>query len=87
MIVKYHKVFEKHFKKRVFPNTKLLEKFNRRIKTFFENPNDSSLRNHRLIGDKNEYLSFSITGDIRVVYKVEGETIVLLDIGSHSQVY
>lgn len=31
--------------------------------------------------------AFWITGDIRVVYRVRGDTVYFLDIGTHNQVY
>jgi len=34
------------------------------------------------------FYAFSITGDIRVIYqKISDEEIILVDIGSHNQVY
>lgn len=50
-------------------------------------PKQALLNDHALHGDLEGYRSFSVTGDIRVVYKIEGETIKLFDIGRHNQVY
>lgn len=87
MIILYHKVFRKHFKKRIVPNFSLVKKFEERLQLFLINPTHPSLQNHRLIGHKKEYCSFSIAGDIRVIYKIENETIKFYDVGSHNQVY
>lgn len=54
---------------------------------FLDNPKNSSLKDHALIGKKAGYRSFSITGNIRVVYKIVEDGIVLYDIGTHNQVY
>ena len=42
---------------------------------------------HKLIGSLEGFRSFSITGDIRVVYRKDGAEIELYDIGTHNQVY
>ncbi len=43
---------------------------------------------HQLIGQKQNFRSFSITGDIRLVYQYVGEnTVLFFDIGSRNQVY
>ncbi|MDO8609629.1 MAG: type II toxin-antitoxin system mRNA interferase toxin, RelE/StbE family [bacterium] len=45
------------------------------------------LKDHKLIGSLNGLRAFSITGDVRVVYRIEGDILELYDIGSHNQVY
>ena len=45
------------------------------------------LSNKPLTGQKRALRAFGITGDIRVVYRIEGNTIYLYDIGTHNQVY
>ena len=87
MRILYHKNFLKNYKKRIPRNSKLEKQFGRKLKLFIENPGNPILRDHRLVGKKGEYRSFSITGDVRVVYKRLKDVIVLYDIGSHNQVY
>lgn len=50
-------------------------------------PADPSLKSHKLSGFKKGLRSFSLTGDMRVVFRIDGEIIRLYDIGSHNQVY
>ena len=46
------------------------------------------LNNHRLKGEFLGQRSVNVTGDIRIIYRKEGSTIILLlQIGSHSQLY
>lgn len=87
MKIEYHQVFKNHFKKRILPYPKLTNKFKERVSLFIKNSQHALLKNHKLIGKKREYWSFSITGDIRVIYKIINNTLRLYDIGSHNQVY
>lgn len=87
MKILYHKEFLKNYRKRISPNKKLVLKFQKQMKNFINNPADPSLKDHKLIGKKSEFRAFSITGDIRVIYKIVNEEIWLYDIGSHNQVY
>ncbi len=82
-----HKDFRKHFKTRILSNKSLVQKFNNRLSMFLENPQNPVLKDHQLTGGKKEFRSFWIAGDVRVLYKVDGDRIVLFDIGSHNQVY
>ncbi len=87
MKIKYHKDFLKNYKKRIKPHPKLVTQFTKQLNRFIKNPNDSSLRDHKLIGKKKSFRAFSVTGDIRIVYTIEADEIWLYDIGSHNQVY
>jgi addiction module RelE/StbE family toxin len=87
MRVEYHRQFVKHFNKRVAPHPKLVAKFEERLRLKVSNPTNPVLKDHQLIGKKSEYRAFSVTGDVRVVYKIEGEVVRLYDIGTHNQVY
>lgn len=87
MKIHYHKNFLKNYRQRIIPHPNLDKKFKQKFTIFSHDPTNPILKNHHLIGDKSEYSAFSITGDIRVVYKKVGEDILLYDIGSHNQVY
>ena len=87
MILAWHRIFNKHFKARISSNKNLLGKFEERLELFLEKPNEPILKDHKLIGKLNDYRSFSIGGDFRVVYRIRGNILELYDIGSHNQVY
>jgi len=87
MKIKYHKDFLKNYKKRIKPYPKLSSQFIKQLNKFINNPKDPSLRDHKLTGKKISFRSFSVTGDIRVVYIIKNDEIWLYDIGSHNQVY
>ncbi|MBI4157747.1 type II toxin-antitoxin system mRNA interferase toxin, RelE/StbE family [Candidatus Woesebacteria bacterium] len=82
-----HKIFNKHFKARILPKRNLAERFEKRLNLFLENPQNPLLKDHRLIGKMRDYRAFWVTGDVRVVYKIEAEEVELYDIGTHNQVY
>jgi len=87
MRIEYHRRFKKNFQKRVAENYALSQKFEERLRLLLADRTNQVLYNHRLKGKRNEYWSFAITGDIRVIYKIEGGVLRLYDIGSHNQVY
>ena len=85
--IKRDKTFEKHFKQRISPNEKLEKLFKQRLELFINGELGYPLYDHALIGKLNGKRSFSVAGDIRVVYIELEEYITFLDIGSHNQVY
>lgn len=89
MIIKQSKEFEKHFKKRILPSKSLVKKFEERVLLFLKDPVHPLLKNHKLTGKKIGYWSFSITGNIRAIYKIseDGNIVHFFDIGTHNQVY
>lgn len=87
MKVEFTNSFIKTYKKRILPNDKLHQKFKIRTELFSNNPKHTLLKNHRLTGNLEGYWAFSITGDVRVVYKIKNEVAYFTDIGTHNQVY
>ena len=86
MKIKYHKQFEKRFKK--LPKS-LQRKTIASIERFTQDPHNTQLRNHALKGKLKGLRAISVTGDIRIIFREhEGYTVVItLDVGSHAQVY
>lgn len=59
-----------------------------KIKLFRKNPTDTRLKNHALRRKMKGKHAFSITGDVRIVYKKVGKnTVKFLAIGGHTEVY
>lgn len=87
MNIKYIGKFQKHFDLRVKSRTNLVKRFQERVKLFIKDPDNPILKNHQLKGEKSQLETFSITGDIRVIYFVKGDDAYFIDIGSHNQVY
>lgn len=42
---------------------------------------------HALTGEWEDFREFHISGDVLVIYRVEGESVKLVRIGSHSQLF
>ncbi|MEK7497643.1 MAG: type II toxin-antitoxin system mRNA interferase toxin, RelE/StbE family [Patescibacteria group bacterium] len=87
MEIRLHKSFTKNYRKRILHDKKLDLAFEKRLTLFKQNSKNLLLKDHKLTGSMKEYRAFWITGDVRVVYKIENNLIRLYDIGSHNQVY
>lgn len=88
MKIERHPNFKKSYKKRIANNPQLVKKTEDRIKLFQKDQTSPILQDHNLTGARREFRAFSITGDIRIVYfQVYRDHIILLDIGTHNQVY
>ena len=85
MTIQTTRGFDKQFAKL---NPKIRLHFKDRLVLFQKNPFDRELRNHALKGKYLGYRSIDITGDIRALYTVKGDTIIIFGfIGTHSQLY
>ncbi len=72
------------FKKNT-PN--LRDKFKQTVERLVANPFDPVLKTHKLTGDLKDFWSCSVTYKIRLRFKIIGDTIELLDMGTHDEIY
>ena len=80
--------FKKSLKKRLGKSDELTDKFKSKIKLFEEDPFNPILRTHKLSGILKEYWAFSIDYNLRVIFKfIDSKTALLIDIGTHDEVY
>ena len=80
--------YYKNLKELLQSQPELEGEINQRIKWFSKNPDDTRLDNHDLKKKMLGQNAFSITGDIRIVYKWLGKNEVrFLAIGGHPKVY
>lgn len=85
MTIRYLPKFKKQYKK--LPK-KLQDQFDERLQLFLIDPTLPMLRVHPLKGEFAGYWSLSVNGDIRALYLVDGEAIIIFAlIGSHSELY
>lgn len=83
--IEFAKTFQKQFKK-LKPSQK--DRFYERLFLFEQDPYERKLRNHALKGRWVGYRSIDVSGDLRALYYVDGEKIVIFAfIGTHSQLY
>lgn len=89
-VIRRTKRFEKAFSK--LPK-KVQQKFIERLEMFVSDQNAESLKIHPLKGNMKDCFAFSVTGDVRSIYRKQiinnGEVFVFtfIDIGGHSAVY
>lgn len=81
-----HKNFTKHYRKL---NTKQQALIDKAILLFYKNPFDPNLRNHALKGKYKGCNSIDAAFDLRIIFKQEKDyvVVILLKVGSHSQLY
>ncbi len=83
--IEFTKSFTKQFKKL---RTNQQERFYERLELFKKNPQDRVLRDHALKGKYKGYRSIDIDGDMRALYYVKSDVVVVFAIiGSHSHLY
>jgi len=67
---------------------KLVERIEKQIKLFEDNPKHPSLRIHKLSGKINNMWSISITMSVRMIYiLLDEDTALFVKIGTHEEVY
>ena len=76
--------FERRARKLKSPHDQLLRAALRR---FAADPLDPLLRTHKLKGGLEGYWAFSVDDDLRVLFRWEGGTCVLVGLGGHDEIY
>jgi mRNA interferase YafQ len=80
--------FKKSYKKKVAHSVRLKKKFKQAVILFAAKPFHPKLRTHKLSGMLDGSWSFSIDYDCRVVFDfIDEKTVLLIDIGTHDEVY
>jgi addiction module RelE/StbE family toxin len=81
----YQRKERKFFKK----HPHLLNKYNEMLCKLKNNPLDSSLKTHKLKGELSEFHACSLTYEYRIVFVflIQNDMVILVDIGSHDDVY
>ena len=85
MKVIFHRVFEKQYQK--LRNSKQT-RFNKHLRLFIKNQFDPLLNNHSLRGKYKGYRSINIGGDLRAIYRlIKNDIVVFVTINTHSKLY
>lgn len=69
------------------PSIQLQQEFIDAVETFIADPVDPQLRTHKLHPPQYGILSFSVTRDIRILYKESKNSIYFVTVGPHQAVY
>ncbi|MCX6755888.1 MAG: type II toxin-antitoxin system mRNA interferase toxin, RelE/StbE family [Candidatus Nomurabacteria bacterium] len=84
MIFGYSHSFKKDYKK--LP-PKIKKQLGIRIEIFKLNQFDRILNNHAVHHPYTGCRSINITGDLRALYEVDGDKLIFIRIGTHSELY
>lgn len=85
--VEFTKQFKKRLRQRYGHQPKVIERFQRHLELFSRGIRKEPINDHSLTGKFKDFRAFSVGGDVRVVYREAEDCYLLLDIGSHNQVY
>ncbi len=83
----YTKQFQRRLKQRNSHQPNVIERLRRHLELFSQGVRKEPINDHQLTGRLKGLRSFSVGGDVRVVYQEADDHYLLLDIGSHNQVY
>ena len=84
MTLDYSRGFKKDYKKL---SKKLQKQFSDRAEIFRNDQFNPLLNNHLLHHPYKNCRSINISGDIRALYETNGDTIIFIRIGTHSELY
>lgn len=76
--------FRQNVEKCISKNPRYRKKIEKTLQVLIQDPGHPSLRIHKIKGN---YYSISIDMSIRIIYSREGDTVYLLKLGSHEDVY
>jgi mRNA interferase YafQ len=57
------------------------------LRRFAADPRDPLLRTHKLKGELDGYWAFSVDDDLRVLFRWDADVVLLVNIGTHDEVY
>lgn len=80
-------IYKRAYKGFIKKHPDLEKKIKERLELLQDDPYAPLLKTHNLTGSLSGLQSFSISYEYRIVFKQDGDTIFLLNIGSHDEVY
>ena len=85
--LKRHKQFKKDLK-RANLTDKQFEKFIRYVSLLLKGETlPPEAKDHPLIGNWKDFREFHLGGDLLVIYKIDGNDLILVRIGTHNQLF
>jgi addiction module RelE/StbE family toxin len=86
--IRWDQGFKRTYRKKVKNDPDLRERFWGAMELFSRNPFHQKLRTHKLSGKLEGLWAFSVSYDCRVVFEfLNGDEVLLVDIGGHEEVY
>ena len=80
-------IYIKAHRKLVKRNPRMRAKLKKQLGLFLKNPNHPSLRLHKFQGITKPSWSISVDKEVRLIFVYVGDGILLVNIGSHDEVY
>jgi addiction module RelE/StbE family toxin len=85
--IEYTKQFQKRLKQRYAHQPQVIKRLQFHLELFTDGIRKEPINDHPLTGRLKGLRAFSVGGDVRVVYQETDDCYLLLNIGSHNQVY
>jgi len=86
--VAYASSFKRAYKRRIGSDPQRKARFLSKLSAFQNDPFDPQLRTHKLSGRLSDLWSFSVEYDLRIIFYFSSQDkAVLIDIGTHDEVY
>lgn len=85
--IEFSKSFSRKAKKLLVRNQQLKDLYREALTVLSENPFEVSLDTHKLKGNLEGKYACSLTPDLRIIFKLTPDTVHLIDIGTHDEVY
>ncbi len=85
--IEFSKSFSRKAKKFLIRNPQFKNLYREILTVLSENPFIPSLETHKLKGALQDKYACSLTPDLRIIFKLSVNTIHLIDIGTHDEVY
>lgn len=89
MEIIYGSSFLRALKKKIEGHKEIKSMMLKQVEIFYQDPFDPRLKTHKLRGRLNDWWSFSIGYDMRIIFTFKGnnQKALFIDIGSHDEVY
>lgn len=85
--IEYSPLYLRQAKKIAKKNPQIREPYSKLLDKLSRNPFAPSLHTHALSGNLKGKHACSLTYDLRIIFKLSDDTVHLLEIGSHDEVY
>jgi len=87
MRIQFSSCFKGKYKKLIAKQPKVRALFETALALLMKNFKEPSLKTHKLSGKLKDCWAFYLTYDLRVIFERKKDTIILLNIGTHDEVY
>ncbi len=87
MKIEFSSPYRKAFKKLISKNPDIVFIVFNKLLVLSENINHPSLKLHKLKGELKDFYAISIESNLRLILKLNDDGILLINIGTHDEVY